>query len=163
MGIRLSETEVWAEIEAAHTGIYTTLRSDGSPVSLPIWFVVVEQRIYVQTPSRSKKVSRIRRDPRGSFLVERGEQWSELCAVMVPVATSEVADGDEFDSAAAAFDDKYRSFRPSSKATSQATKNAYSSMALLRLQPAGSPLSWDNSRIRLNSPPAEVDVNSIAG
>ena len=155
MGIGLSEAATWAEIEAAHTGVFTTLRSDGAPVSLPIWFVALDQKIYVQTPRRSKKVTRVRRDPRGSFLVERGEQWAELCAVMMPVETCEVSPGDEFDRAAAAFNYKYGPFRPSRKATTEATKNAYSSMVLLRLQPIGPPLSWDNSRIRLNASPAQ--------
>ncbi len=149
MGIRLSEDEMWAEIEAAHTGIYTTLRSDGSPISLPIWFVALDRKLYVQTPRRSKKVARIQRDSRGCFLVERGEQWAQLCAALLPVEADEVPTGDEFDRAQAAFDQKYSDFRPSARSTPQATKNAYSSMLLLRLVPTGSALTWDNSRIKL--------------
>ena len=47
MGVRLSEEEAWAELGAAHTGILTTLRRDGRPVSLPVWFATVGRRIYV--------------------------------------------------------------------------------------------------------------------
>ena len=38
MGVRLDDDEAWAELDAAHTGILTTLRRDGWPVSLPVWF-----------------------------------------------------------------------------------------------------------------------------
>ena len=40
MSVRLSDEEAWAELAAAHTGIFTTLRRDGRPVTLPTWFVV---------------------------------------------------------------------------------------------------------------------------
>ena len=39
MSIRLSEEEAWAELDRAHTGIFTTLQRDGWPISLPMWFV----------------------------------------------------------------------------------------------------------------------------
>ena len=43
MSVRLSEDEAWSVIEGSHTGIITTLRADGSPVTLPMWFVVIER------------------------------------------------------------------------------------------------------------------------
>jgi hypothetical protein len=151
MGIRLSDDELWAELEAAHTGIFTTLRSDGWPVPLPVWFVALDRRIHVSTPGRSKKVTRIRQDPRGSFLVERGERWVDLCAVMLPVTAEELAPGEELDRVKAAMDAKYADFRPPPSALPGATKEAYSGMVVLRLEPAGPALTWDNARIRLET------------
>ncbi len=75
--IRLTPEEAWDFVEGAHTGILGTLRSDGMPIMLPIWFVVIERRIYVRTSADSKKAKRARRDARASFLVERGERWAE--------------------------------------------------------------------------------------
>lgn len=152
MGIRLSDDDLWAELETAHTGIFTTLRSDGWPVPLPVWFVALSRRIYVSTPGRSKKVARIRKDQRGSFLVERGERWVELCAVMLPVTAGEVAPGDELDAALAAFGTKYDRFRPPAAAVPSATQRAYSGMVMLRLDPTGPALTWDNARIQMESP-----------
>ena len=151
MGIRLSEDEAWAELEQAHTGIHTTLKRDGWPVSLPTWFVVLDRRIYLRTPTRTKKVARLRRDPRGSFLVEQGERWTELRAVMVPVVASEVEPGEEHDRVAAAMSEKYRAYRAPLEQAPEATKRAYSGTTLLRLEPAGPPLTWDNARIRLKA------------
>ena len=56
MGVRLTEDEAWAELAAAHTGILTTLRRDGRPVPLPVWFVALDRHVYVRTPARTRKV-----------------------------------------------------------------------------------------------------------
>ena len=50
--IRLTPEEAWDFIEQAHTGIFGTLRSDGMPIMLPIWFVVIDRKIYVRTGRR---------------------------------------------------------------------------------------------------------------
>ncbi len=81
--VRLSRDEAWAELTNAHTGILTTLRRDGVPITLPVWFVVLDERIYVSAPGHTKKIARVRNDPRVSFLVESGERWAELRAVHV--------------------------------------------------------------------------------
>lgn len=41
-----------------------TFRKDGSAVSVPVWLAQVDGCFYGYTPSRSRKVARIRRDPR---------------------------------------------------------------------------------------------------
>src|SRR5215469_7509606 len=55
MSIRLSEDEAWAELDRAHTGIFTTLTRDVWPISMPMWFAAVDRRIYLRPPSKSKK------------------------------------------------------------------------------------------------------------
>ena len=81
MSIRLSADETWEVLTAAHTGIFTTLRRDGMPIALPVWFVAIDRTICLAAPSRTKKLARLRHDPRASFLVESGERWVELQAV----------------------------------------------------------------------------------
>jgi nitroimidazol reductase NimA-like FMN-containing flavoprotein (pyridoxamine 5'-phosphate oxidase superfamily) len=78
MTIRLTSDEAWEAVGAAHTGILTTLRRDGMPIALPVWFVVDDRSIALMTPAGTKKIARIRHDPRASFLVESGEQYTEL-------------------------------------------------------------------------------------
>jgi hypothetical protein len=151
MSIRLSEEEAWAELDRAHTGIFTTLQRDGWPISLPMWFVSFGRHIYLRTPSKAKKLARIRYDSRGNFLVERGERWQELCAVMMRVEVQRVDAGEEHDRAAAALAKKYSGFGVAAGKLTEATKRAYSDMVLLRLKPIGSAITWDNARIRLHS------------
>ena len=151
MSIRLSEQEAWAELERAHTGIFTTLQRSGWPISLPMWFVALDRHIYLRTPAHSKKLARIRHDARGNFLVERGERWKELCAVMMRVEVERVEAGKEYDRALAALTRKYGGFGESAGVLTEATRRAYADMVLLRLKPIGPAITWDNARIRLRT------------
>ncbi|MGH7336515.1 MAG: pyridoxamine 5'-phosphate oxidase family protein, partial [Myxococcota bacterium] len=78
MGVRLTDEEVWEFLATAHTGILTTLRRDGTPIALPMWFVALDRAVYLRTLVGSKKMARIRRDPRVGFVAESGLRWAEL-------------------------------------------------------------------------------------
>jgi hypothetical protein len=148
MGVRLTEDEAWAEIEHAHTGIFTSLTADGRPISLPTWFAVVDRVIYLRTPARAKKVLRVRRDERGAFLVERGKRWVELAAVMLPVRATVVEDPDEEERALAELHRKYEGFRLEPEDMPERTRNHYGARGVvIRLDAAGPPLTWDNARL----------------
>ena len=150
MGVRLTDDEAWAELAAAHTGILTTLRRDGRPVPLPVWFVVLERHVYVRTPARTRKVEHVHNDPRATFLVERGERWSELCAVMVHADVTLLDAGTERDRVEATLDEKYASFRTDDAQLPDATRAHYAvESAVLKLWPIGRLLTWDNSKLRL--------------
>ena len=149
MSIRLTEDEAWEELATARTGILTTLRADGWPVSLPVWFATVDRRIYLRTPAGTKKLARIRRDPRGSFLVESGVRWAELRAVQLPVTATVLDDGAEAEVASAALGAKYDGYGLAVERAPSATRRAYRGMVVVRLDPAGKALTWDNARIRL--------------
>ena len=149
MSIRLTEDEAWATIAAAHTGILTTLRADGRPITLPTWFVVVDRTVCLRTPAGSKKVARVRRDPRASFLVEHGEQWRSLLGVHLSGHIRTETDEAERDAVHAALDEKYRAFRQSPHALPESSRRTYSTFAVLRLVPDARILTWDNSRLRL--------------
>lgn len=150
MGVRLTDDEAWAELAAAHTGILTTLRRDGRPVSLPVWFVARDRHVYVRTPARTHKVGHIEHDPRATFLVERGERWAELCAVMLHADVALLGQGAERDEAESALHDKYARFRTDDAELPDATREHYAvESAVLRLTPVGPLVTWDNSRLRL--------------
>jgi PPOX class probable F420-dependent enzyme len=153
MGVRLSEDEAWERIESAHTGILTTLRKDGRPVPLPLWFGVVDRAIYVSTPAASKKVARIRNDNRATFLIESGKAWVELSAVILQGVLTEVTDEDERQRAQKVIDAKYRDFRVPLKKVPDATRDHYTaSSVMFRFDPIEKPLTWDNARIRMRAP-----------
>jgi Pyridoxamine 5'-phosphate oxidase len=149
MGVRLTEDEAWHELETAHTGILTTMRGDGWPVPLPVWFIAQDRRVYVRTPAQTKKVGHVRNDPRASFLVERGERWIDLCAVMLYASVDFVAPGAEYEAIVDAIEAKYADFRMETKEVPDATRQHYAGSAeILRLTPTGRLLTWDNSRLR---------------
>ncbi|HEY3669961.1 MAG TPA: pyridoxamine 5'-phosphate oxidase family protein [Acidimicrobiia bacterium] len=150
MGVRLSDDEAWAELAAAHTGILTTLRRDGRPVPLPVWFVAIDRHVYVRTPTRTRKVEHVEHDPRATFLVERGEQWAELCAVMLHADVALLGEGRERDTVETALTEKYAGFRTESAQLPDATRAHYAvESAVLKLSPVGRLVTWDNSKLRL--------------
>ncbi|WP_436794696.1 pyridoxamine 5'-phosphate oxidase family protein [Actinospongicola halichondriae] len=144
----MTDDEAWAFLESGHTAVLTTLRRDGWPVSLPLWYVVSDRTIHVATPGRSKKVLRIRNDDRACLLVERGDAWVDLAAVELPVRATILEPGAESERASARFTEKYAAHVPAPTGMAAATRDHYSRQTVIRLDPAGDVISWDNARIR---------------
>lgn len=152
ISVRLSPDEAWKVVEAAHTGILTTLRRDGVPVALPVWFVALDGAVYVRTPSTSKKVARARHDRRASFLVESGLRWAELEAVHLTGCVDVLDPGDELiPRVQAAMQAKYAGFTTARTEMPAATRNHYERApdAFLRFTPDERIVSWDNARLGL--------------
>jgi len=155
VGIQLSHEEIRDVLSSAHTGIFTSLRADGWPVSLPIWFVALDDRIYIRTPAKSRKVGRVRGDDRVSFLVESGEAWKELEAVVITGRAVLVEDPQELERVGAALGTKYEGFGLPRASAPKATKRHYGGgSAVIRIDPVQPPLTWDNTKIRMRPRPA---------
>ena len=145
--VRISEEELWAFVEEGHTGILTTLRADGRPISLPVWYATVNRCVYVST--RGKKIDRIKRDQRCSFLVEAGERWAELRAVHLECEGRVIEPDEELDQRIRQqMEDKYAAFQTRRSAMPEATRSHYSSGGgLIELLPSGKILNWDNAKL----------------
>jgi hypothetical protein len=138
--------ELWKFVTDAHTGILTTLKANGSPVSLPLWFAVVEREIYMQ--SRGKKLARIRHNPVSSFLVEDGDRWAELRAVhMEGKGYVVVPEPAVQEAIAAEMERKYAAFRTSTTQMPSATQAVYAQMAVVKFVPDGKILNWNNAKL----------------
>jgi hypothetical protein len=144
----MSPEECWAMLESSVNGTFVTLRKNGRPIALPVWFVVLDHKIYIST--RGRKLERIRRDKRCSFLVEAGERWAELHAVHVE------CDGHVIEPSAelakrinAAMAEKYAAYRTAGSAMPSATRDHYAkaSGGIIELEPVGKLLNWDNRRL----------------
>ena len=144
---RLTDDEIWAYVTEAHTGILTTLRRDGMPIAMPLWFAVVDRAIYVHT--RGKKLLRLAHDPRASFLVESGEMWAELKAVHFTGTAEAVELPDDLLARVDAENArKYDAFRTPADDMPAATAQHYAStMRWIRFVPDARVLSWDNAKL----------------
>lgn len=149
MGVALTDDEAWDFVSRAHTGVLTTLRADGHPVPVPVWFVVLDGAVYVRAIAATRKVEHVRRDPRASFLVEDGTRWGELRAVLMLGAATVVDDDDVVVRVAEATQAKYGSFRSPNGSLPEATRNHYRrASTTLRFAPTEATVSWDNHKIR---------------
>lgn len=152
MTIRLTMDEAWEAVGSSHTGILTTLRRDGMPIALPVWFAVDDRTIALMTPAGAKKIARIRHDPRASFLVESGERWAELCAIHFTGRVEIVEDATAVSRIETAVAAKYTAFRPPATSLPAATQAYYANQVFLRFVPEGRILTWDNARIAMRRP-----------
>jgi hypothetical protein len=152
VSIRLSPDETWDALAAAHTGIFTTLRRDGMPIALPVWFVAIDRAICLAAPSRTKKLARLRHDPRASFLIESGDRWVELRAVHL-TGRCDLLDLEKDRALIERIDDeldvKYTKFRGDHAAMPQKTQEHYAARTFIRFNPDPRVLTWDNSRMPL--------------
>jgi hypothetical protein len=144
---RLSDDEIWEYVTDAHTGVMTTLRRDGTPIAMPLWFAVVDRAIYVHT--RGKKLARLAHDPRASFLVESGEQWVDLKAVHFTGRAALVElEPDLLQRVEAETARKYDAYRlPASDMPAATAEHYASTMRWVRFVPDGRVLSWDNRKL----------------
>jgi len=144
---RMTDDEIWSFVTDAHTGILTTLRRDGVPIALPLWFACLDRRIYFRT--RGKKLGRIAHDSRSSFLVESGKRWVDLKAVHL-TGRSEIVDldGELAERIRAETDRKYAAFRDRTempKATAEHYKKVMG--GVVRFTPDDRILNWDNAKL----------------
>lgn len=150
MTIRFSPDEAWDALSQARTGILATLRRDGVPISLPVWFAVLDRTVCLVVPSRTKKVARIRYDPRASFLVESGERWAELRAVHLTGVIEFVEDPELQATIDEQIERKYAAYRTPRTDMPSTAQAHYAERTFLRLVPDDRILSWDNSRLALS-------------
>jgi len=78
--------EIVALLREPHTGVLSTLRRDGYPHSVGIYYVPVVTEpleIHMWVYAKSQKAVNVRRDPRSSLLVEAGRPYADLRGVLV--------------------------------------------------------------------------------
>ena len=146
--VRMRPSEAWQVIESCHTGIFTTLRRDGAPISLPVWFVVLDRHVYVSGPSHTKKFARLRHDARVAFLVESGTAWVELVGVNLTGTAREIDDPGLLARVHDALNAKYWAYRTDRADMPERTRQHYETQTTtIEIQPDDRMLTWDNSRL----------------
>jgi nitroimidazol reductase NimA-like FMN-containing flavoprotein (pyridoxamine 5'-phosphate oxidase superfamily) len=148
MGIELDDDQLWGFLSHGHEGSLTTLRSDGWPIALPVWYVVKDRAVYLRTRPATKKLVRIRNDPRSSFLVSSGARWAELKAAVLTCRAVIIEDEPLQAEVLGLFDEKYAAFRTAPAAMPSSSQRHYKGEpVIIRLDVIDAVLSWDNSSL----------------
>lgn len=151
--VRMSDDEIWQFVGEGHTGVLTTLRRDGTPIALPVWYATIERRVYVVT--RGRKLARIGHDPRATFLVEDGVRWAELRAVHL-VGRARIVEPDPSlaEAIRQQLDDKYAAFRTPAAAMPEQSRRHYDRTPGTTVEFVPDPgeriLNWDNGKLALD-------------
>lgn len=152
ISVRLSADEAWSVLRDGHTGIFTTLRADGYPIALPLWYATIDHKVYLS--SRGKKLSRIRRNPAASLLIEGGEHWKDLWAVHLTGDAHIVEPDRELASRISAdLARKYAAFRTADEKMPEATRDHYekSTRAIIEFSPHERIVSWNNGKLNVRA------------
>jgi PPOX class probable F420-dependent enzyme len=150
----MSAAEIAGFIADHGTAVLTTLRADGRPVPLPVWYVAFDGALYFQTPLRSRKVGNIARDPRVAVLIDDGQRWEQLRGVLIQGTAEPVTDEALRARVLAAFGELFADLTAPAGRLSAATSARYANMALFRVAVPAHPASWDNRKVRLRAEPA---------
>jgi nitroimidazol reductase NimA-like FMN-containing flavoprotein (pyridoxamine 5'-phosphate oxidase superfamily) len=79
----MTGAESWAFIKSHYKMVLCSLDSDGFPHAAPIWFVVLDDRIYFRAQPYKKKIKNIMNRPQVCGVIEDGEKYTELRGVMI--------------------------------------------------------------------------------
>jgi PPOX class probable F420-dependent enzyme len=153
MGVRLTQEEINEFLTKGHTVILATIRKSGEPLMTPLWYVYKDGAIYIRTLAKSPKVQHVKRDPRVCCLVEEGEAWIDLKAVIANCDAEVIEDEQTLKEVGEALGEKYKGFRPDTSKQPNATRKHYSSgSVVIKMTPRpGEVRSWYNRKIKMAS------------
>ncbi len=151
MAVTLDQNEIDDFLASGHTLIFTTLDRDGYPHSTPNWYVYMDGRLYLRTRQKSQKARNVGRDSRVSALVESGELWRELKAVMVRGRAEPVTDEKERARFEEALQVKYEAFRENRQRMTPRMQQHYAQSSIdFKIVPEKKLATWDNRKVRLS-------------
>lgn len=152
MALTMSAAEIAEFISDHGAAVLTTLRADGRPVPLPVWYIAEGGALYFQAPNRTRKVGNMERDPRVAVLIEDGVRWEHLRGVLVQGAAEPVTDETERLRLLAAFDALFADLKVPPDRLPPKMAARYDDTAVFRVALPSQPASWDNRKVRLRDP-----------
>ena len=81
--IRMSDDEVMDFIRAQKNIQVATINKDGTPHLTTLWFAVVDDKIVLETFTKSQKIKNLERDRRMTLLLEDGDTYEKLRGVCI--------------------------------------------------------------------------------
>ena len=81
--ITMTPDEVQAFLSEGHTLIVTTIGKDGHPHLAPMWYTMEHGKVAFRSFTKSQKVVNLKRNPKITVLLEKGESYEELQGVMI--------------------------------------------------------------------------------
>jgi PPOX class probable F420-dependent enzyme len=79
----MSDAEIAAFLDAAHTLHVASINSDGTPHLVPMWFLRDGDTVQFWTYAKSQKVVNLQRDPRCTVMAEAGLAYGDLHGVSI--------------------------------------------------------------------------------
>jgi PPOX class probable F420-dependent enzyme len=81
--ITLTKDEQRELLKSGRVVVVSSIGPRGWPHSMPLWYVLRGNEIWIYTYAKSQKVKNLERDPRATLLVEAGHEYGELRGVQI--------------------------------------------------------------------------------
>ena len=146
--IKLTETELRDYLERQKTLIIVSNGQDGYPHPMPMWFHTDDAGcLYCTTFSKAQKVLNWRRDRKASLLVESGEEYANLKAVLIYATTEIIDDFDAVCDSLVKISTKGRQVTPEqAQAVREQAAGTAAKRVLLKFTPQRH-VSWDHAKL----------------
>lgn len=92
MDISMSADDAQGFIAEQRVCRLATTEPDGTPHSVPVWYVILDGHIYIDTSSTSKKSQNIRYNPKACLTIDKGEEFDDFKGVMMQGVLDEEKD-----------------------------------------------------------------------
>jgi len=131
--MKMSEHEIDEFLATTRLGMLTTLRDDGSPVTVPVWFEWDGEVVRVFTSLASPKLRRITHDPRATLLAPNHIDESEAWVAFDGEIT--ISEGGAFELAERMAQRYWDLAKPDRRATVESWKAASPHLRVLSMRP----------------------------
>lgn len=150
MAVTLDQQEIDEFLTEGHTIIFSSIDKDGFPHSVPLWYAYMDGHIYLSALGRSQRVKNLQRNQKVCCLVEAGDRWRDLKAVMVRGRVEVVEDREEQRRFGEILRDKYAPFREAPAAMPGRVQQHYAqSRVYYKVIPEKRLATWDNRKVRM--------------
>ena len=103
----LADAPVQRFLATKQIALLATVRADGAPLAMPMWFLHDAATLTMISEEGTKKVRHLRRDPRVCVVVESGEDATHIRGVTVLGRAEFLTDGPERRGLIERFHEKY--------------------------------------------------------
>ena len=145
--IEMTGQEVQAFLGEERVAVVSSLGPRGWPHSMPLWYVVRNERIFAWTFTKWQKIKNLERDSRATVLVEAGGEYSELRGVQFE---TEVILHDDIDLVVGFAEDLTKRYAPGGVEPSEEAMEAFRSQApkrtVMEFEPVRT-VSWDHRKL----------------
>jgi PPOX class probable F420-dependent enzyme len=147
----MSRAEILEFIGGSGTAVLTTIRPDGRPVPLPVWYVAVAESLCFRSPRSARRVRNLETDPRVSVLLHAGERWAQLRGVLIHGTARVVTDSPTLEQVHELFAREFADLVLDPESMPRSVSAHYAEEVVFQVAVPEAPTSWDNRKIRLRA------------
>jgi PPOX class probable F420-dependent enzyme len=147
--IKMTPEEIEAFLAERHNMTMCTLNHDGTIHAVAMWYGFLEGCLAIETKAKSQKAKNLRRDPRMTVLVEKGDDYDELRGVELVGEAEIVEEPERLKALGISVFERY--YGPYSEESSQFVEAMLNKRIVVKLHVRRT-VSWDHRK--LGSQPA---------